>query len=71
MNFLENYMSNATGELIPNQSTDLVLQEIWRIKDTLSAAYGHDVDRLFADARERQKQSGHPVVEPQTKRRKA
>ena len=32
---------------------DLVLQEIWRIKDTLSASYGHDVDRLFADARDR------------------
>ena len=29
-------MSNAIKELKPNQSTDLVLQEIWRIKDTLS-----------------------------------
>jgi hypothetical protein len=63
-------MSNATKELKPSQSTDLVLQEIWRIKDTLSAAYGHDVDRLFADARKRQKLSGHPVVNLQTKRRK-
>lgn len=59
-------MSNATIELKPNQSTDLVLQEVWRIKETLSAAYGHDVDRLFADARERQKHSGHPVVNLQT-----
>lgn len=32
---------------------DSMLQEIWRIKDTLSASYGHDVDRLFAEARER------------------
>lgn len=63
-------MSNATKELKPSQSTDLVLQEIWRIKDSLSAAYGHDVDRLFADARKRQKLSGHPVVNLQTKRRK-
>jgi hypothetical protein len=63
-------MSNATKELKPNQSTDLVLQEIWRIKDTLSASYGHDVDRLFAETRERQKLSGHPVVNLQTKRRK-
>jgi len=63
-------MSNATIELKPNQSTDLVLQEIWRIKDTLSAAYGHDVDRLFADARKRQKLSGHPVVNLQSKHRK-
>jgi hypothetical protein len=41
---------------------DLVLQEIWRIKDELSAARGHDVHRLFAEARERQKSSGHRVV---------
>ena len=46
---------------------DLVLQEIWRIKDQLSAARGHDVHRLFADARERQKLSGRPVVNFQTK----
>jgi hypothetical protein len=50
---------------------DLVLQEIWRIKDELSAARGHDVHRLFAEARERQKHSGHPVVNLQTKRSKA
>jgi len=63
-------MSNATKELKPNQSTDLVLQEIWRIKDTLSASYGHNVKRLFADLRKREKLSGHPVVNLQTKRRK-
>ncbi len=62
-------MTNATKEPKPNQSTDVVLQEIWRIKDTLSASYGHDVERLFADARKRQKLSGHPVVNHQTKRR--
>lgn len=50
---------------------DLVLQEIWRIKDELSAARGHDVHRLFAEARKRQKRSGHPVVNLQRKRRKA
>ena len=50
---------------------DIVLQEIWRIKDTLSASYGHDVDRLFAESRKRQKRSGHRVVNLQTKRRKA
>ena len=71
MNWLENYMSNAIKEPKLNQSTDLVLQEIWRIKDTLSASYGHDVNRLFADARKRQKLSAHPVVNLQTKCRKA
>ena len=63
-------MSNATKEQKPNESTDLVLQEIWRIKDALSASYGHDVDRLFAEARRRQKLSGHPIVSLQTKSRK-
>ncbi len=48
---------------------DLVLQEIWRIKDELSAARGHDVHRLFAETRQREKLSGHPLVEP-PKRRK-
>ena len=61
-------MSNAIIELKPNQSTDLVLQEIWRSKDTLSASYGHDVDRLFADARKRQKLSKHPIVNLQKRK---
>jgi len=41
---------------------DLVLREIWRIKDELSAARGHDVHRLFAEARERQKQTGNATI---------
>jgi hypothetical protein len=43
----------------------------WRIKDTLSASYGHDVKRLFAETREREKRCGHPLVNPPPKRRKA
>ena len=63
-------MSNATKEPKPNQSNDLVLQEVWRIKDALSASYGHDVHRLFAGLREREQKSGRLVVNLQTKRRK-
>jgi hypothetical protein len=63
-------MSNTTKELKPTQSTDLVLQEIWRFKDTLSASYGHDVHRLFAETRKREKLSGRPLVKPPAKRRK-
>jgi len=37
-----------------NREGDLVLQEVWRIKDELSAAIGHDLNRLFAESRERQ-----------------
>ena len=49
---------------------DVVLQEVWRAKDYLSAKYSHDLDKLFAETREREKISGHPLVNfPQ--RRKA
>ncbi len=41
---------------------DEVLREVWRIKDELSASYNHDLDRLFAEARERQCKSGRPSV---------
>jgi len=43
-------------------AADDVLREVWRIKDELSAAYGHNLDRLFAEARERQRISGRPSV---------
>jgi len=41
---------------------DDVLREVWRIKDELSAACGHDLNRLFAEAREHQRLSGRPSV---------
>lgn len=41
---------------------DEVLREVWRIKDELSASYDHDLGRLFAETRERQRQSGRPSV---------
>jgi hypothetical protein len=44
------------------RNADVVLEEIWRAKDTLSAAYGHDVHRLFAEIREQEKNCGHPLV---------
>ena len=43
---------------------DLVLQEVRRAKDTFSAQYGHDLDKLFAEARKREQPSGRPLVEP-------
>ena len=41
---------------------DVVLREVWRAKDALSAAYGHDLDRLFEETRAREKHSGHEIV---------
>ena len=56
-----------TKGLKPNQSADLVLREVWRAKDALSVARSHSIDKLFADLRKREKKSGHPVVNLQTK----
>ena len=60
--------TNTTNEpkAIPN--TDAVLQEIWRIKDALSVSYDHDVSRLFAETRNREKLSGHPFADLPAKR---
>jgi len=63
-------MSKTTDVQTKKQSGDVVLQEMLRIKDTLSASYGHDVKRLFKETRKREKLSGHPLVDP-PKRRKA
>ena len=63
---------SKTTEIQPTKATgDLVLQEVWRAKDTLSAQYGHDLDKLFAETSKREKLSGHPLANLQTKRRKA
>lgn len=49
---------------------DLVLQEVWRAKDMLSARYGHDLDKLFAETSRREKTSGNPLANIPIKRRK-
>ena len=64
-------MKTVKLDALETTEGDLVLREIWRVKVELSAARGHSIDRLFAEARENQKKSGHPVVKLQTKRRKA
>jgi hypothetical protein len=55
-------MSKTIGTSDIESEKDLVLREVWRAKDALSAARGHSVDKLFADLREREKRSGHRVV---------
>ena len=55
-------MSATIKKPLVYRSTDEVLQEVWRIKDQLSAARGHSVEKLFASIRKRQNRSGHRVV---------
>jgi len=64
-------MSKATDNQRTKATGDLVLREVWRAKDTLSAEYGHDLDKLFAEASKREKRSGHPLVKPPATRGKA
>ena len=62
-------MSKAT-DIQAKPTGDIVLQEIWRAKDTLSAQYGHDLDKLFQETRKREKLSGHPLANLRIRRRK-
>lgn len=64
-------MNETTQTPSTEMEGDLVLREVWRAKDALSAARGHSIDKLFADLRKREKKSGHPLVNLQSKRRKA
>ena len=41
---------------------DEILQEVWAARKALSESCGHDIDRLFAEARERQRKSGRASV---------
>ena len=41
----------------PQTEGDLVLREVWRAQDALSAARGHSIHKLFADSRKREKLS--------------
>lgn len=50
---------------------DMVLQEVWRARAALSAQHCHDLKKLFEEARRRETQSGHPLVEPPRNRQKS
>jgi hypothetical protein len=63
-------MSKPTEIRPAKTNGDLVLQEVWRAKDTLSARYGHDLDILFEETRRREKLSSHPLIKPPIKRHK-
>jgi hypothetical protein len=57
------------NETRTNCRADNVLREVWEAKDSLSAARGHSVDKLFADLRRMEKNSGHRVVNLQVPRK--
>lgn len=61
MRHLNINMKTIKEPIAPTEG-DLPLQEMWRIKDEMSAERGHSLEKLFAGLRERQAKSGHPVV---------
>jgi len=44
------------------------IEEVWRIRDELSAEYGYDVHRIFAALREEEKKYGDRLVQPPSRR---
>jgi hypothetical protein len=46
------------------ETADEVLQEIRGIKEALARSMDFDIDRIVADARQRQEQSGRKVLSP-------
>jgi hypothetical protein len=48
---------------------DEILQEVWAARKAITESCGHDINRLFAEARERQRKSGRPSVNLEKKDR--
>ena len=46
---------------------DAIQQEVWAARKELAESCQHDIGRLFAEARERQRKSGRPSVNLQKK----
>ena len=42
--------------------SDEIIREVWRAKDAIASTHGHDVRRLAAHLRERQKEDPSVVV---------
>ncbi len=55
-------MNKVIGTSDIESEKDLVLREVWCAKDALAAAHGGNVDKLFDDLQEREKLSGHRIV---------
>jgi hypothetical protein len=45
-------------------TTDEVILEVRRIKEQLAEEFDFDIDRILADAREKQRKSGRKVLPP-------
>lgn len=55
------------GTMPTSVKTDNPIEEVWRIRDELSAEFGNDVRRIFASLREEEKVHGGRLVYPHSK----
>jgi hypothetical protein len=46
------------------ETADEVLQEVRGVKEALARSMDFDVDRILADARQKQKESGRKILSP-------
>jgi hypothetical protein len=52
------------AQIEEKETTDVVIQEIRRIKEVLAESLDFDIDRILKDARQKQKESGRMVLTP-------
>ena len=45
-------------------TTDEVVREVRKIKEQLAQAFDFDIDRILADAREKQRKGGRKILSP-------
>lgn len=50
-------------------TTDEVAREVRRIKEQLAQVFDFDIDRILADARERQQRGGRTILSPPVAKR--
>ncbi len=52
------------SQIKASRTTDEVIREMRRIKEALAQTMDFDIDRILADAREKQKKSGRTILRP-------
>lgn len=50
------------------QQTDEIIAEVRAIREDLAAQHGYDLDRLYQEAKRREKASDREILEPAPKR---
>lgn len=54
----------AMTQIKETETTDEVIRETRRIKETLAASMSFDIDRILQDAKEKQKKTGRKILSP-------